>query len=146
MWMYLSSAPKATSQFVVWCGIMYRRRAWVERPFHDLRSVHKAGRPREQVKNHRRACTQILFLCKAELGFFHFLEIVTGWLVVPYAGRKIPVQRGLYLPPQKVSLAENRFLRQVREPKIQRTNPFSALRSVHKFLVTKKFSSTKDTS
>jgi hypothetical protein len=29
----------------------------------------------------RRACTQVLFLCKAELGFFHFLEIVTGWLV-----------------------------------------------------------------
>ncbi len=29
----------------------------------------------------RRARTQVLFLHKAELGFFHFLEIVTGWLV-----------------------------------------------------------------
>ncbi len=28
-----------------------------------------------------RACTQVLFLRKAELGFFHFLQIVTGWLV-----------------------------------------------------------------
>jgi hypothetical protein len=28
----------------------------------------------------RRACTHVLFLRKAELGFFHFLEIVTGWL------------------------------------------------------------------
>jgi hypothetical protein len=27
------------------------------------------------------ACTRVLFLRKAELGFFHFLEIVTGWLV-----------------------------------------------------------------
>jgi hypothetical protein len=48
------------------------------RPFHDLRSVHEAGRPREQVENQRRACTQVLILRKAELGFFHFLEIVTG--------------------------------------------------------------------
>ncbi len=71
--------------------------------------MHKAGRPREQVKNHRRACTQVLFLYKAELGFFHFLGMVTGWLV-PSAGQKIPVQRGWYLPPQKVPLAENRFL------------------------------------
>jgi hypothetical protein len=56
----------------------------------DLRSMPKAGRLREQVENHRRACTQVLFLRKAELGFFHFLEIVTGWLV-PSAGQKIPV-------------------------------------------------------
>ncbi len=41
----------------------------------------------------RRAYTQVLFLRKAELGFFHFLEIVTGWLV-PSAGQKIPVQLG----------------------------------------------------
>jgi hypothetical protein len=33
---------------------------------------------------------QVLFLHKAELGFFHFLEIVTGWLV-PSAGQKIPL-------------------------------------------------------
>jgi hypothetical protein len=49
------------------------------RPFHDLRSVPEAGRPREQVENLRRACTQVLFLSKAELGFFHFLTIKTGW-------------------------------------------------------------------
>jgi hypothetical protein len=34
---------------------------------------------------------------------------VTGWLV-PSARQKIPVRPGQYLPPQKVSLAENRFL------------------------------------
>jgi hypothetical protein len=47
------------------------------------------------------------------LGFFHFLEIVTGWLV-PSAGQKIPVQAGSYLPPQKILLAENRFLQTVK--------------------------------
>jgi hypothetical protein len=34
---------------------------------------------------------------------------VTGWLV-PSADQKIPVQPGCYLPPQKIPLAENRFL------------------------------------
>jgi hypothetical protein len=57
--------------------------------FRDLRSMPKAGRLREQVENHKRACTQVLFLRKAELGFFHFLETVTGW-PVPSAGQKIP--------------------------------------------------------
>jgi len=52
--------------------------------------VPEASRPREQVENHGRACTQVLFLHKAELGFFHFLEIVTGWLV-PSTGQKIPL-------------------------------------------------------
>jgi hypothetical protein len=51
------------------------------RPFRDLRSLPEAGRPREHVENHGRTCTQVFFLCKADLGFFHFLEIVTGWLV-----------------------------------------------------------------
>jgi hypothetical protein len=50
------------------------------RPFRDLRSMPEAG-------------TEVLFVCKAELGFFHFLEIVTGWLL-PSAGQKIPVQPG----------------------------------------------------
>jgi hypothetical protein len=51
----------------------------------------EAGRLRERVENDRRACTtKVLFLGKAELGFFHFLEIVTGWLVLS-AGQKIPV-------------------------------------------------------
>jgi hypothetical protein len=34
---------------------------------------------------------------------------VTGWLL-PSTGQKIPVQPGWYLPPQKILLAENRFL------------------------------------
>jgi len=68
------------------------------RPFSDLRSVPQAG-----------ACTQVLFLRKVELGFLHFLEIVTSWLV-PSAGQKISVQPGWYLPLQKIPLAEDRFL------------------------------------
>jgi hypothetical protein len=79
------------------------------RPFCDLRSVPGAGSPSEHVKNHQRACAQVLFLCQPELGFFHSLEIVTGWLV-PSAGQKIPLQPGRYLPPRKIPLAENRFL------------------------------------
>jgi hypothetical protein len=47
---------------------------------------------------------------------------VTVWLV-PSSGQKIPVQPGWYLP-----LAENRFFRDLRELKIQRKNPGSALR------------------
>ncbi len=62
----------------------------------------EAGRPREQVENHGRACTQFLFLRKAEL---------TGW----------------YLPPQKIPLAENRFL-QASEG-AENTKPGSALQS-----------------
>jgi hypothetical protein len=34
---------------------------------------------------------------------------VIGWQV-PSAGQKFPVQPGCYLPPQKIPLAENRFL------------------------------------
>jgi hypothetical protein len=30
--------------------------------------------------------------------------------LVPSAGQKIPAQPGWYLPPQKIPLAENRFL------------------------------------
>jgi hypothetical protein len=56
-----------------------------------------------------RACTQVLFISNAELEIFHFLEVVTGCLV-PSAGQKIAVQPGSYLPPQKIPLAENRFL------------------------------------
>jgi hypothetical protein len=53
---------------------------------------------------------RFFYLSKAELGFFHFLETVIGWLV-PSAGRqKIPVQPGWHLQPQKIALAENRFL------------------------------------
>jgi hypothetical protein len=63
----------------------------------------------EQVENHGRAYTQVLFLRKALPRFFPFLEIVTGWLVRS-AGQNIPVEPGWYLPPQNIPLAENRFL------------------------------------
>jgi len=68
---------------------------------------------RKQVENHGRACTHSrpFPLLKGELGFFfHFLEIVTDWLV-PSAGQKIiPVQPGWYLPPlKKTHLLKNRF-------------------------------------
>jgi hypothetical protein len=86
----------------------------------------EAGRPREQVENHGRACTQVLFQRKAKLEFFHFLEIVTGSLV-PSAGQKISVQPSWYLPPQKIPLAENRFL-QASEG-VENTKPGSALQS-----------------
>jgi hypothetical protein len=74
--------------------------------------VPETGRPREQVENHGRACTQVLLLHKGELGFFHFLEIATGpactfrWSEDP----KIPVPPGWYLPQQKIPRPENRFL------------------------------------
>jgi hypothetical protein len=58
------------------------------------------------------ACTQVLFLCKAELGFFHFLEIVKGWLV-PSAGQKIPVQPGWYLHRRRYRLMKTGFFMQV---------------------------------
>jgi hypothetical protein len=64
--------------------------------------------PTEKVENHGKACTHVLLLRKAELGFFHFSEMVTGWSV-PYDCQKIPVKRGWYLSPQKIPLAENRF-------------------------------------
>jgi len=84
--------------------------------------VSEAGRPREQVENYGpkeqvenngRACTQVLFLRKAELGFFSLFrnsDRLAGYLPPGY------------LPPQKISLAENKigFFRQVRELKIQR--------------------------
>ncbi len=79
------------------------------RTFCDLRSVPEAGRLREQVENYRRACTQVLFLTKAELEFFHFLEMVKGWLV-PSTSQKIPLQPGRYLQPETIPLAENSFL------------------------------------
>jgi hypothetical protein len=47
-------------------------------PFCDLRSMSKAGRLREQVKITEEGPILMSFsLHKAELGFFHILEIVT---------------------------------------------------------------------
>jgi hypothetical protein len=71
----------------------------------------------------RRAYTQVLFLCKAELGSFSLFrnsdwlagtvcrseDPRTTWLV-PSASQKIPIQPGWYLPLQKIPLAENRFV------------------------------------
>jgi len=56
------------------------------------------GQKKFQILYRRKAYTQVLFLLKVELGFFHFLEIVRGWLV-PSAGQKIPIQPGWYLTP-----------------------------------------------
>jgi len=74
---------------------------------HTLIIIHKPHKGPFYM--YRRPCTQALFLRKSELGFFHFLEIVTGWLV-PSASQKISVQPRSYLPRQKIPLAENRFL------------------------------------
>jgi hypothetical protein len=77
----------------------------------DLRSVPEPGRPREHVENHGRASTQVLFLCKADLGFFHFLEIFTGWLVPPLVRRSHYSLTNLLL--------KTGFFIQVRELKMQ---------------------------
>ncbi len=88
----------------------------------------KAGRPREQVKNHKRACTQVIFH-KAGLGFFYFLEIATGWLVQKYL---LLVRRSQYslagtFHCRRSCLQKTGLFRQVRELKIQRKNLGSAL-------------------
>ncbi len=81
----------------------------------------------------RRACVQVLFLSKTELGFFHCFRNSDSLCLLPSADQKIPMQPGWYLRQQKIPFAENRFLqtgffRHVRELKIQRKNPGSALR------------------
>jgi hypothetical protein len=81
--------------------------------FQNVMPTEVAISPRAQISNQRRVCTQVLFLHKAaELGFFHFLEIVTGLVGSCYlpARQKIPVQPGRYLPPHKIPLAGNKFL------------------------------------
>jgi hypothetical protein len=94
--------------------------------------VPETGRPREQVENHGRACTQVLFLHKGELGFFHFLEIATGRLV-PSVGQKIP--RSQYrlagtFHCKRSRILKTGFFKQVRELKIQRKNPGSVLQTI----------------
>jgi hypothetical protein len=97
------------------------------RPFRDLRSVPQAGRPREQVENHGRAYTQVLFLREALPGFFHFLEIVTGYWYVPLVRRSQWILAGIF--HRRISrLLKTGFFRQVRELKMQRKNPGRALR------------------
>jgi hypothetical protein len=89
-------------------GIMHRRRAQVQ-ALPRSRSVPQARRPREPVQNHGRACTQVLFLCKAELGFVHFLKIRDG--------------PGGTFHHRISSLLKTGSFRQVRELKIQRKSP-----------------------
>jgi hypothetical protein len=67
----------------------------------------------------RRACTLVLFLLKAELRFFHFLEIVTGWLAGWLAGGTFHRRRS--------HLLKTGFFCQVREMKIQRKNKIQAV-------------------
>jgi hypothetical protein len=68
---------------------------------------------REQVEIHGRACTQVLFLHKTELRIFSLFRDSDRLVVTFHRSRS-----GL----QKTS-----FFRQVRELKIQRRNPGSAL-------------------
>ncbi len=81
------------------------------------------GRPREHVENHGRASTQVLFLCKADLAFFHFLEIVTGWLV------PLLVRRSQYSLTNL--LLKTGFFRQVRELIVKMKKPDSTLRVMY---------------
>jgi hypothetical protein len=60
----------------------------------ELRSVPEAVRLREQVENHRRSCTQVLFLRKAELGFFHFF-INGDRLAITFRSSEDPSTAGL---------------------------------------------------
>jgi hypothetical protein len=55
---------------------------------------------KEHVGNHGRASTQVRFLRKAELRFFHVLEIVTSWMV-PSASQKIPLAKNRFLKAGK---------------------------------------------
>jgi hypothetical protein len=79
------------------------------RPFCDLRSVPEASSGGNRLKIMEGPTLRSFSYVKQSLGFFHFLEIVTVWLVRS-TGQKIPIQPGWYLPLQKIPLAENRFL------------------------------------
>jgi hypothetical protein len=98
--------------------IVYRRRAWVK--------ALLLSRPRAQISNHGRACTQVLSYVKAELGFFHFLEIVRGWLVLSAVRRSQYNLAGTF-HRRRSRLVKTGFFMQVRELKIQKKNPGSAL-------------------
>ncbi len=80
----------------------------------------------------KRAWTQDLFLRQAELGFFHFLEIVRGWLV-PSAGQKIQYNLASTFHRRRSCLLKTGFFRQARELKLQRKNPGGDLRLKKKY-------------
>jgi hypothetical protein len=99
--------------------------------------------PREQVKNHGRACTQstegpvlsprkglysVLFLRKAELGIFSLFKN-SDKLAGTFHWSGYPSTASSYFPPQKIPLAENRFLQVGNGSwKCKGENPGSALR------------------
>jgi hypothetical protein len=78
-----------------------------------------------------RAYTEVHFLSIAELGFFHFLEIMTGWLL-PSASQKTTIQHGWYLPPQKILLAGNRFLQAGKGAENTKENSWQCFRVMFK--------------
>jgi hypothetical protein len=96
--------------------------------FQDLRSVPEANMAREHVKNHRRACTQVLFLSKAEVGFF-LLFRNSDRLAGNVRWSEDP-SRAWLVPSTAEDLAcwKQGFYRQVMELKIQMKNRGSALR------------------
>ncbi len=76
-------------------------------PFHDLRSVPKAegtcGKSRKGLYSGH-------FPSSSSAGIFSLFRNSSDQLLVPSGGQKILVQPGWNLSPQKISLAENRFL------------------------------------
>jgi hypothetical protein len=75
---------------------------------------------REQVENHGRPVRRSFFLHKAELGFFHVLEIVTGWLVLSAWSEQPEYSLAGTFHCRRSGLLKTGFFRQVRELKIQR--------------------------
>jgi hypothetical protein len=79
--------------------------------------------------NEGSVCTQVLLRSKAELGFFHFLETVTG-LAINFRWSEDP--NTAWLVPAtgctRSRLLKTGFFRQVMELKIQMKNRGSALR------------------
>jgi hypothetical protein len=97
-------------------------------PSVNLRTVPEADKPREQVENRGRACTQVL--CRGNrskiveghvLRSFTFVKQSGDFSLFRNSDRMAGTFRwsedpsteyspGLYLPPQKIPLAETRFL------------------------------------
>jgi hypothetical protein len=78
----------------------------------------KACRPREKVKNHGRACTEVLFLGTQSWVFSLFRN--SDRLAGAFRWSEDPSIAWLVPSTAEDPLAENRFFRQVRELKMQR--------------------------
>jgi hypothetical protein len=90
--------------------------------------VQAMHQPREQVENHGRACTQVLFLSKAELGFFHSSVFLKSEKIVKIFSTAVdPSSLADIFHCKRSRLLKTSFFRQVRELKIQRKNRGSAL-------------------